>query len=186
MEIGVMIGFWCLFLLIVGSIAWSTIRNGISPMPTTNVVRDQLLASLPKYIHGSIIELGAGWGNLAFPLARRYPDSPVIAYENSWVPYLACRLRALWGRYPNLLIIHQNFYEASLEKAGLVVCYLHPEGMRRLKDKFIHELDKTALIVSHTFAIPGWKPCHNEIVESSFPTPIYHYHPQKTEVQYDQ
>jgi hypothetical protein len=52
-------------------------RTGISPVPTNRRVRATLLASLPRRIDGTIVELGSGWGTLAFPLARRHPGCRV-------------------------------------------------------------------------------------------------------------
>ena len=53
-----------------------TLRYGISPMPTSPRVRRVLLGLLPEDPGGPVAELGAGWGTLAFPLARRWPDRP--------------------------------------------------------------------------------------------------------------
>ena len=38
---------------------------------------------MPEHLVGDILELGAGWGTLAFPLAALFPDNRVLAYELS-------------------------------------------------------------------------------------------------------
>lgn len=170
-------GLFILFLVLLAavSIVWSTLRNGISPMPTSSKVKRQFIESLPKQITGSIYELGAGWGSLAFPLAERYPLCTVLAYENSLVPYLFCRLRLIWYPLPNLQFVHKNFFQVSLSDASLVACYLFPDAMRKLKDKFRNELPPQALIATHTFAIPGWQPIFTVTVDDLYHTVIYHY-----------
>lgn len=159
----------------VGSVIWSSIQNGISPMPTSLKVRRDFIKSLPQHIDGKILELGAGWGSLAFPLAERYPDATVIAYENSWIPYLFCRMRHWYRPLPNLTFVRRNFFVESFHEAGLVICYLYPGAMKKLKDKFQAELTPSALVATHTFAIPGWTPHYKETVADLYHTTIYHY-----------
>lgn len=167
--------FWIIFFLIISSIVWSTIKNGISPMPTSPGVRKILLDSLPQNLNGVIIEAGAGWGTLAFPLARRFPNQTVLAYETSWIPYLFCKFRHAISKESNLKILRQDFFTASFHGARLIVCYLYPGAMERLKVKFEDELGANSMVVSHTFAVPGWQPSRTLIVGGLFPTPIYFY-----------
>lgn len=166
-----------LILLLVGgaSIIYFTLRNGISPMPTTKPVLEPLMRSLPTTLKGTLIELGSGWGSLAFPLAKRYPNCMVVAYENSWIPYLYCRLRLWFFPCPNLNFIRADFYDASLASASLIVCYLFPGAMEKLKGKFEKELSPGCLVVSHTFAVPGWTPLFTDSANDLYHTPLYHY-----------
>lgn len=164
-----------IMLAAAGSVVWSSVRNGISPMPTSRKVKRRFLNTLPEQVGGTILELGAGWGSLAFPIARRYPDSMVIAYESSWIPYLYCRLRQLWQPLPNLRIVCDDFYNVPFNGASLVVCYLYPGAMNRLKDKFLKELPPGAAVATHTFALPDWPPDHTETINDLYHTKIYHY-----------
>ena len=103
-------------------------------------------------------ELGAGWGALALPLAGRYGAARVEAYELSPLPWLVCRLRGALTGASNLRVRRADFFRARLSGAFLVVCYLHPGAMARLRPKLEAELREGALVVSNTFAIPGWRP----------------------------
>ncbi len=60
-----------------------TLRAGISPVPTTPRVAAAMFALIPTESRGVIYELGSGWGNLASGLAKRFPDCPVVAYEEN-------------------------------------------------------------------------------------------------------
>nr|NGX50824.1 hypothetical protein [Chlamydiota bacterium] len=124
-------------LTILFLILFFTLKNGISPMPTSSKVRNQLLALLPKLERGNVVELGSGWGNLIFPLAKKYKNCQIVGYENSPIPYL---FSLLINPAPNLKIMRQNFFKCSLHNADLVVCYLFPKGMTQLKSKFEREL----------------------------------------------
>lgn len=171
---------WMLALVACGvlamlSIGAYTLRTGISPMPTTPRVRRVLLNALPARLEGAVYELGAGWGTLAFPLARRYPGCPVLAYELSPLPWLWCRLRQALARAPNLALRRKDFHRAHLGDAALVVCYLYPEGMERLRPKLEAELPIGALVVSNTFAVPGWSPVAVHRVGDLWASRIYVY-----------
>ncbi|MBI3211715.1 MAG: SAM-dependent methyltransferase, partial [Simkania negevensis] len=67
-----------LFFISLGSalglfflLLYSTLRSGISPMPTSKKIKEALFAHLPAMQSGKkIIDLGSGWGNLVFPLSK--------------------------------------------------------------------------------------------------------------------
>ena len=126
-------------------------------MPTSRKVKKALFTLLPP-VQGKIYELGSGWGHLIFPLASRFPKASIHAYEGSPLPWLVSKGVQKVVRKPNLTLHRKDFFDVSLQDANLVVCYLFPGAMSRLKEKFERELKPGALIVSNTFAIPGWEP----------------------------
>lgn len=150
----------CVVLLILFLLLLFTLKNGVSPTPTSNQVRAALFTNLPEIKEGTIVELGSGWGNLAFPLSKKYPHCKVIGYENSPIPFL---YSALLNHHSNLKIVRGDFFEKSLQGVSLVVCYLFPKGMGMIREKLEKELDVGAQVVSHTHPIPQWKP--KEVIE---------------------
>ena len=150
-----------------------TLRTGISPVPTSPRVKAVMLASLPPHLDGPIHELGAGWGTLAFALARRYPALPVVAHELSPVPWLFLLARKAIQRAPNLTIRRADFLEADLRAAALVTCYLYPGGMERLRPKLEAELRPGAILLSNCFAMPGWAPTATRIADDLYAPPVY-------------
>src|SRR5713101_7824726 len=141
----------------ISIVIW-TMRNKISPMPTAPRIKKKLLESLPEDFEGLIVELGSGWGTLAFALAAKYPHCQVVGYESSPIPYYYTRLLNILLGHKNLHFERKDFFAVPLDEARLAVCYLYPDAMKRLKEKFKRELTPGSLVVSHTFAIPGW-PC---------------------------
>lgn len=168
------LGFLCALAALISIVIWS-LRCGISPMPTTTRVKLKLLTLLPDEISGEIYELGAGWGTLAFPLARHYPLNLVIGFETSPFPFLFCKLRQRVIPLKNLTFKRANFLNANLQKGGLIVCYLYPQAMVHLKNKFEKELKTGTWIISNTFAIPDWKPIKIYQVDDLYQTKIYLY-----------
>ncbi len=155
-------------------VLWS-LRWGIGPVPTSTRVRKHLLTLLPDVFEGTIYELGAGWGALALPLAKRYPKHTVVAYEISPLPYLVLSARSKCAALPNMRVYRKNFYKAPLADAGLVVCYLYPGAMERLKTKFEQELKPGTWVLTHTFGVPGWEPLAQAVADDIYHTPVYLY-----------
>jgi hypothetical protein len=163
-----------LTLAVIGLIGGYTVRTGISPVPTSRPARAVMLAALPERIDGPIAELGAGIGTLALPLARAHPDTEVRAYELSPLPWLVLRLRALAGP-PNLRIERGDFFRTPMHDVRLVVTYLYPGAMARLRPKLEAELPPGALVLSNTFAVPGWTPERSLPVGGALQTRVYLY-----------
>lgn len=167
--------FTLFFTLIAGLIVWYSWQYGITPTPTSPKVKQRLLEILPKLSFGEIAELGSGWGTLAFALARRFPACKITAFEISPAPYFCSVLISQWFSYENLKFERRDFFDYPLHEKALVVCYLYPGAMEKLKVKFENELAPEAYVVSHTFAIPGWKPLLVVRASDLYRTPIYLY-----------
>jgi len=157
-----------------------TIRTGISPVPTTPRVAAEIFAAgrpecLPPDPSGVIYELGSGWGHLALALAGRFPDRAVVGYELSPLPWLVSLLLARLRPRANLSLRRADFMAADLSDAALVVCYLYPGAMRRLRGKLERELPAGAMVVSNAFLISGWQPAEVRHAADQYRTPVYLY-----------
>ncbi len=162
-------------LAAVASVAVGTLRTGVPPMPTLPAARRVLLDALPGAVSGTVYELGAGWGGLAVALARRYPQQPVVACEWSFLPWLVCRVRKALLRRPNLRVERVDCFARPIADAGLVVCYLDPDAMLRLRDKLHAETQPGTWLVSHAFAVPGWQPTAAHHRRGFWSDPVYTY-----------
>lgn len=160
---------WILF-----SIVFYSWKYGISPTPSSRQAKRQILRLIPEGKE-TIVELGSGWGTLAFALARQCPLAKIEAYEISSIPYLVSKGIQRMLCYSNLNIHKQDFFQVSLESASVVVCYLYPGAMKKLKTKFEKELAKGTLVISHTFAVPGWSPQAVFYLNDLYQNPIYLY-----------
>lgn len=166
------------FVSFVSIIYW-TIKNGISPMPTSPKVKKALLQtvdeSIPKDLIGDVFELGSGFLTLGVPLARIFPNNQIIALEISTIPFIYSKIIIYFLKYKNLDVRNEDFFKVNLNQASLVVCYLYPKAMEKLKSKFEDELQDGTYIISNTFAIPGWTPIKIVVVEDLYRTNIYLY-----------
>ena len=168
-----------LLVVLVGvlvSIVVHSLRVGISPMPSSRAAIDAVLRLVPSDTNGVVYELGAGWGGLAVALARQVPNARVVAYESSPVPFAVMWLRHhLLRRTVNLELRFGDFGSCSLRDASVVVCYLWPGAMTQLDERFRAELSVGTLIVSNTFALRGWQPQTEVVLDDVYRTRIYRY-----------
>lgn len=143
-------------------------------MPSTLKAQRAIAVLLPD-IKGPVYELGSGWGHLLWILTKRYSSQPIIGIESSWIPYLFSK--ALFSFFPkeNLSIKREDFFETPLESASLVVCYLYPGAMEKLKGKFEKELQPGSIVITNTFAIPHWTPERETVLKDLYQTKIYLY-----------
>ena len=156
-----------LFLLL--SILWSTIRYGISPMPSNRMAQQSMLSLVPSPAPKTIIELGSGWGNLAYAAAQEFPASQVIGYEISVVPYVFSRL---FYRRENLRFHYANFLTQKIPSHALLLCYLYPGGMKKL-ERFVQ--DKDCMLISNTFALPSHTAIETCKANDIYRSPVYLY-----------
>lgn len=160
------------------SVIYWSLKNGISPAPTSlkqrKVIFKLIKKSVPSF-QGTIYELGSGFFPLSYQAAKLFPNNQVIAYESSFIPFLFSKIYLLIYPLENLKIIHQNFFNISLNQGKLFLCYLYPEAMKRLKTKFEDELTKDCYIISNTFALPQKKPEKVIQADDLYKTKIYLY-----------
>lgn len=148
-------------------------------MPTAfkprKAILDLIKDPIFENLQGDISELGSGFLTLALPIAKKFPENTVLAYETSTVPYWYSKLLVSFLKQNNLKILKHDFFQSNLSESALIVCYLYPAAMEKLKIKFETELKKGTLVISNTFAIPGWKPIITVTVNDLYQTKIYLY-----------
>lgn len=174
----IVITFFALLFIILGgwlSIVLYSLKNGISPMPTSEKVKRRILSSIPQTMHGTIVDLGSGWGSLAYQIAKNFPHCHVVGYETSPIPLYYSKLFLYFYKIPNLTYEKKNFFDLSLKDVSLVYTYLYPGAMKELKKKFDSELSPGTIIISNTFAIPGWEAVQILEEKDIYKTRIYMY-----------
>lgn len=147
-----------ILLLAIASIIFYGIRLGITPMPSSRKAVATFLDLIPDNTSGKIVDLGSGWGTLAYPIAKRFPDATIVGCELSPIPWLYSRAKGLFVRRPNLTLYRQSVFDINLTDVNVVVVYLHPAAMRKLGPKFERELRPGTLVLSNTFPVPTWEP----------------------------
>lgn len=156
-------------LLAMLSILWSTIRYGISPMPSNKEARQAMLAFVPEPAPKIMFDLGSGWGNFADQLAQRYPESTIYGYECSVIPFLFAKV---FFRRENLHFRQQNFQKIVFPVDALLFTYLYPDGMKKLSR---HLNLRDCWLISNCFALDNHKPLEQLQLSDTYRSMIYLY-----------
>lgn len=162
-----------LLLLMILSIVLSTLKIGISPMPSSKKVSLEILELLKNNSKNKVIDLGSGFGGLSIFLASRLPNKQFVAYELSFFPWLISIILKKILNIKNLEIYKKDFLKEDLKNAVLV-CYLFPKGMELLEDKLFDDSINTT-IISSTFAFRNIKERKVINAKDIYKTPIYYY-----------
>ena len=162
--------------MVAGStIVWSTLTLGISPMPSSHKARQAMFKLADETGDGSIYDLGSGWGHLVIRLAKRYPHRQIVAYELSILPWFTSLLLKKALGLNNLTIHRENFLQADLSQASVIMCYLHSEAMEAIKEKLCQEANKAHYLISHNFALPSQTALKVVRVNDFYQSPVYLY-----------
>lgn len=149
---------------------------GISPTPSLPAVRKDVLDLIARYsspdVDLRIGELGCGWGGLAIALARRFPTARIVGYEVSPCPLFISRLRAMLR--PRITIRNDDFFEDGWDQFDVLVCYLSPKHMIRIKQK-LEGMEKRPLLISCSFELPDTVPTEVRTRMAVVKIPIFAY-----------
>ncbi|MDX2366804.1 MAG: class I SAM-dependent methyltransferase [Colwellia sp.] len=162
-------------ILITVSLIYSTLKLGISPMPSSTKAYKTIRKLVDITGTGAIIDLGSGWGNFVIRIARRNPQRQVIGYELSYLPWLTSILLKKALGLQNLTLYRQNFYNVNLPDASVLVCYLYPDAMVKIKNKLLLEQPKVDFLISNNFALPSWQSYKVVPLNDFYKSPIYLY-----------
>jgi len=140
------------------------------PLPTSSKTIKSVLAIIGRYETKTFIDLGCGMARMLAAVKKKYPQMEVIGYENWPTQFILARLVLFFSRIKGK-IFYKDLFQAKLENADIVYCYLFPELMGKLEKKLEKELKDNALVISNTFPFPHWKP--KEIVITDSKTPAH-------------
>lgn len=131
---------------------------------TPDEVVERMLALAQTRADDVVMDLGSGDGRIVIAAAQRFgargigveiePRLVEISRQNARRAGVAGRVEFIAGD-----VLH-----ADLSRASVVTVYLLPALIEQLQPKFLTELAPGTRIVSHAFAMTGWKPDRSETV----------------------
>ena len=148
-------------LVVVGFVSYfifATFAVGAGFSPTPPEVADVMLQFARVRPEDRVVDLGAGTGSLVLRAAEVY-GAQTLAVEIEPIRYLLLRFRC--GRSAardRLSAVRADLFQVDLHGASVVLAFLWPSTMRRLKEKLGKELPPGARVVSYYHPIPGWIP----------------------------
>ncbi len=144
-------------------------------MPSSHKAYNAMMTLAEETGTGTVVDLGSGWGNFVIRMAKQYPQRQVIGYELSLLPWLCSNLLKKVFSLQNLTLYRQDFYKAELCKKSVLVCYLFPEAMEKIKHKLLTEQHQIDFLISNNFALPSSKPEKVLKLNDFYHSPIYLY-----------
>jgi SAM-dependent methyltransferase len=141
-------------LLIVVSLYWTRIV-GAPWVPTSLKMVCRMLELADLQPDDLVYDLGCGDGRLVITAALRYKVK-AVGIEIDPLRYLWCQfLVSILFQRKNVRIIFGNIYHQNYSEANVVMCYLLPEALKRLEDKFRRELPLQARVISNRYRFPS-------------------------------
>ena len=151
--------FLAAFLLLL-ALYWTTFRTRVPYYPSGlaawNTVAD-LLPSRPL----RIIDIGSGFGGLAFFLARQRPDSCLCGIEIAPLPWAVSALRSAWCRLrsePAPAFTRGDYRKLNFGEFDVIFAYLSPAAMPALWEQARAQMRPGSLLLSYEFRLPGLAP----------------------------
>lgn len=157
------------------SIVYSTVKVGISPMPSSAKAYHAMIELIEDSESGPIVDLGSGWGTFILRAAKRFPERQIVGYELSLLPWLTSLVFKRILRLKNLTVYRQDFFKAKFPKAAILVCYLYPEAMKKIEDILLKEKQQVGCLISNNFALPNRQADKTIRINDFYKSPIYFY-----------
>ena len=145
---------------------------GIPFVPSDNRKLKSVFAMLPFQPEGQIIDLGCGNGSVLFYFEKHFP-TPGVGIEINpllhWWNVAHARLVR-----SKIQFKRESMYSTNISSATIIYCFLFPEALVKLKQKFLSECKPGTTIISHGFRIKGFQKYEWLILDDS-PFKTYYY-----------
>lgn len=148
-------------------------------MPSSSKAYGSMRALVKGTGTGTIIDLGSGWGNFVISIAKQMPERQVIGYELSLFPWLISKIVKNALGLHNLTLYRKNFYHEKLPDASVIVCYLYPQAMSKIKRKLLTEQPDVDFLISNNFALPFAQADKIIQLNDFYRSPVYLYQVSK-------
>lgn len=151
--------FLSAFLLLLG-LYWTTFRTRVPYYPSGPAAWAEVAALLPQ---GPlrIIDIGSGFGGLAFFLAGQRTDCRVTGIEIAPLPWAVSVLRARWRRLRGEvapILLRGDYRKLDFAGYDVVFAYLSPAAMPALWEQARAQMRAGSLLLSYEFELPGVAP----------------------------
>jgi len=118
-----------------------------------------------------VVDLGSGDGRIVIAAAQKF-GARGLGIELDEKLLEKSRHDARLAKVADRVsFVHGDVLVSDISKASVVTVYLLPSLIDRLQPRFVDELQPGTRIVSHAFAMAGWKPDRAQTVRVTQPHP---------------
>ncbi|MGQ0512479.1 MAG: methyltransferase domain-containing protein [Betaproteobacteria bacterium] len=145
--------------LVVPGVARAQVTTEQAPFITTPPeVVARMLALAGTGTQDFVVDLGSGDGRIVIAAARNFGARGLGLDIDARLVALSRENARAAGVAERVAFEHRDVLQADLSGATVVTLYLLPSIIDRLQPKLLDELRPGSRIVSHAFAMVGWKP----------------------------
>ena len=148
--------FYLIAVVILTLIFWGTIRGDVPLFLSSTEVAEAVAVLLKKENAQTFVDLGAGLGSVAIPIAKKFPNVTVEAWEHAPLPWLISTFRG--RKLSNFTASRRNFFTADFSKYDVIFAFLSPRVMPEISEKLKSEMRAETLFISSSFPAPNWQP----------------------------
>jgi SAM-dependent methyltransferase len=133
--------------------------NSLAPyVVSPQEIVDRMLELADLKAGETLYDLGSGDGRILITAVVRFKAKAVgVEISDNLVDSTNARIRRL-GLDNNAQVIHGNFLDVDLSPANVVTLYLATDANELLRPNLEKYLKNGSRVVSHEYAMPGWKP----------------------------
>lgn len=156
-SLAIQIPSWVFLLLLVGTtiIYAPAFWTRVPYYPTSTPTYLMLLPELPTDKEFSFIDLGCGFGDLLFFLAKQRPSGRYVGVEVGILPCLVGKVRALLFGKGRVTIKYQSIWSTDLSTFDYVYTFLSPAPMNTVWQKVSSEMSKGSTYINNSFSVPA-------------------------------
>ncbi len=148
--------FYLMAVVILTLIFWGTVRGDVPLFLSSSEVAEAVAVLLKKENAQTFVDLGAGVGSVAIPIAKQLLAVQVEACERAPLPWVISAFR---GRnLSNFTASRRNFFTADFSKYDVIFAFLSPRVMPDISEKLKGEMRAGTLFISSSFPSPNWQP----------------------------
>jgi predicted RNA methylase len=135
-------------------------------VPTPEDVVQRMLEVADVRPHDVVYDLGCGDGRITIAAVERFAARAVcVELDAALFRQTSARITEL-GLNRSIEMVHANLLDVDLSPATVVTLYLLEESNVKIRPHLERALRRGTRVVSHDFAIPGWKPASTETMRS--------------------
>ena len=161
---------WIFLLAFLSLVAlyWTTFRTRVPYYPSGPAAWDKVAALLPAHPL-RVIDIGSGFGGLAFFLARQRSDSSITGIEIAPLPWAVSAARAAWCRLQGETaprFVRGDYQRLNFAEYDVIFAYLSPAAMPALWGQASAQMRPGSLLLSYEFEIAGCAPHFTSVTDS--------------------
>ena len=118
-----------------------------------------------------VVDLGSGDGRIVIAAAQKFGARGLGIELDQKLLEKSRHNARLANVADRVSFVHGDVLVSDISKASVVTVYLLPSLIDRLQPRFVDELQPGTRIVSHAFAMAGWKPDRAQTVRVTQPHP---------------